>query len=121
LNITVDTTYLQSAFKPKSDQEVNQIISDLNAAKAYYQSIGFKKVFLTVIPNAVSIYDDKRMPYNHLLERVESHVNLKQISMYKIYKTSDENLYYKNDAHWNPKGLDIWVQETNKILQSNLR
>ena len=91
------------------------------AARAYYQSIGFKKVFLSIIPNPVSIYDYKRMPYNHLLERVELNNDFKAISIFKIYKTQNCNLYYLSDAHWNPQGLDIWVKESNKVLKANLK
>ncbi|AYL97252.1 hypothetical protein [Mucilaginibacter celer] len=120
LNITVDTGSSQSAFRPKTKQSVDSIASNLNLAAGYYRSIGFKKVLLSVIPNSVSVYDQNRMPYNHLLERVEQAVGLPVITVYTIYKTDKRNLYYKSDAHWNPAGMQIWVNETNKVLNSNL-
>ncbi|MDB5143938.1 MAG: hypothetical protein JWQ66_2651 [Mucilaginibacter sp.] len=118
LNITVDTGNMQSAFRIKSDQQINKIDSNLAIAQSYYQSIGFKKVFLSVIPNPVSIYDYKRMPYNHLLERIEKKTNLALISVYNTFKTDKQNLYYLSDAHWNPTGFDIWITKTNKILKA---
>ena len=121
LDITVDTTNIQSAFKFKTDHDINKIANNLNTAKAYYQSIGFKEVFLSIIPNSVSIYDDKRMKYNHLLQRVELHCDLKLISLFTRYKAENRNLYHLSDAHWNPHGFDIWIQETNKVMQTYLK
>lgn len=120
LNSTVDTSSMQSAFRIKSNRQIDKIDSNLTIAQSYYQSIGFKKVFLSIIPNPVSIYDDKRIHYNHLLERVEQKTNLSLISVYNTFKTDKQNLYYRNDAHWNPTGFDIWITKTNKIIKSTL-
>lgn len=119
-NITVDTASLQSAFRPKNEHAVDSIAGNLDIARNYYWAIGFKKVFLSVIPNPVSVYDDNRMPYNHLLERVEQKTDLPVVSLYKIFKTDQRNLFYRSDSHWNPPGLDIWINETNKVLTSNI-
>ncbi|TSJ35966.1 hypothetical protein FO440_23910 [Mucilaginibacter corticis] len=118
LNITVDSSYQQSAFKNISGSQLDQINQNLMAARSYYESIGFKKVFLSLIPNPVSIYDAKRMPYNHLLERVEKKTNLTVIPLYNTFKSYPGNLYYRNDAHWNPNGFDIWISKTNEILNA---
>jgi len=115
-NITVDTASQQSAFRPKSDQAVDSIVRNLDLARDYYRAIGFKKIFLSVVPNPASVYDNKRMPYNHLLERVEQKTDLPTVPLYKIFKTDQRNLFYRSDSHWNPAGLDLWVQETNKAL-----
>jgi hypothetical protein len=119
-NITVDSASVQSAFRSKADHAVDSLLRNLDTARDYYLAIGFKKIFLSVIPNPVSVYDDKRMPYNHLLERVEQKTDLPLISLYKIFKADKRNLFYRSDSHWNPLGLDIWVSETNKVLTSNL-
>ncbi|HEX8022978.1 hypothetical protein [Mucilaginibacter sp.] len=119
-NITVDTASLQSAFRPKTNPALDSIVNNLDIARNYYLAIGFKKVFLSVIPNPASVYDVKRMPYNHLLERVEQKTDLPVIPLYNIFKSDKRNLFYRSDSHWNPLGLDIWVSETNKVLTSNL-
>ncbi|WP_461461478.1 hypothetical protein [Mucilaginibacter sp.] len=116
MNITVDTAYRQSDFRTIQDSEVSKLLVNLNAAQNYYRSIGFKKVYLSVIPNAASVYDDRRMTYNHLLERVEKYNHFPVISIYREFKHSQANLYYRSDTHWNPLGLDIWVAETNRAL-----
>jgi hypothetical protein len=70
VNSTVDTASTLSDFRNISHKEIGTLIGNLDAANHYYRSIGFKKVILTIIPNAVSVYDENRMPYNRLLERV---------------------------------------------------
>jgi hypothetical protein len=117
LNITVDTADVHSAFNYKSAKQIDSTVFNLQTAKNYYTSIGFKKTWLTIIPNPVSLYDDKRMPYNHLLERIEQQTTLPLISVYKIYRSNSQNLYYLSDAHWNPKGFGLWVNETNRTLK----
>ena len=114
MNITVDTAYRESDFRKISDSEIQQLTNALDIANKYYLSIGFRKVVLSVVPNAVSVYDVNRMPYNHLLERVENSNRFPVISIFKGFKTTNRNLYYRSDAHWNPGGLDLWVNEVNK-------
>lgn len=120
LNTTVDTNSPQSVFRPWSDTAVNELTHDLAADQERYLSMGFKKVFLSLIPNAVSVYDSKRATYNHLLERVETKTSLPVISVYNIFKADKRNLYSRSDAHWNTLGFEIWVNETNKVLKVNL-
>ncbi|MCO5947672.1 hypothetical protein [Mucilaginibacter flavidus] len=116
LNITVDTSFRESAFRNITDSEINKISENLNYAEKYYLSVGFKSVFLSVVPNAVSVYDDKRMHYNHLLERVEKKNSFPVISIWDFFRASTRNLYYRSDAHWNPEGLDLWVDQTRKAI-----
>lgn len=120
MNATVDTSNLQSAFRKIGENEINVLTDNLNKAKNYYISIGFKKVILAVIPNAVSIYDPGRMGYNHLLERVEQRNIFPVLSVFKKFQKSTKNLYYKSDTHWNPLGLDIWVHEANQTLLNKI-
>jgi hypothetical protein len=119
LNITVDTGDIHSAFRNKTDQQIDSITTNLIQAKNYYEAIGFKKIFLSIVPNPVSVYDENRMHYNHLLERVEQQADLPIISIYKTFKTDRHNLYFLSDAHWNPLGFDTWIQEVNKTLKSD--
>lgn len=118
LNITVDTLFRESAFRNMTDSEINRISGNLKYAEHYYLSIGFKTVFLSVVPNAVSVYDSKRMPYNHLLERVEKNNSFPVISIFDLFRASTRNLFYRSDAHWNPEGLDVWVDQTRKVIDT---
>ncbi|WP_428328415.1 hypothetical protein [Mucilaginibacter sp.] len=118
MNITVDTSNRESDFRNVNDGELKKLIGNLDDANKYYLSIGFKKVILSVVPNAVSVYDDKRMPYNHLLERVEQNNRFPVISIFNKFKTAPDNIYYRSDTHWNPTGLDTWIKEVNKNINT---
>ena len=121
LNSTVSFSSKQSVFKPMTDPEVGKIVTDLSADRDRYLSLGFKQVFLSLIPNAVSVYDDKRAPYNHLIERIEARVTFPVIPVYTLFKNDSRNLYSRSDAHWNPAGFGVWVRESNRVLNSNIR
>lgn len=118
LAITVDTSFRESAFRKITDAEIKTICGNLKNAEKYYRSKGFKAVFLSIVPNAVSIYDYRRMPYNHLLERVEKNIDFPVISIFSVFQKSPENLFYRSDAHWNPEGLNKWVSVTNKTIKN---
>ncbi|MBK0378199.1 hypothetical protein [Mucilaginibacter segetis] len=119
-NITVDTSNLESGFRPISDKEKDSIADHLNTAKNYYRSIGFKNVFLSVVPNAASIYDENRMPYNHLQQRIEKTVHFPFIPLYNTFKKSPHNLFSLSDSHWNPLGFNTWVKQADSTLNVNL-
>jgi hypothetical protein len=120
LNSTVDISSATSVFKPMTDSAVDRIVNDLAADQKRYIALGFKKVFLSLIPNAVSVYDQQRLPYNHLVERIENKTGIPAIPVYRIFKNDNRNLYSRSDAHWNPIGFEIWVNETNKAIKSGL-
>ncbi|MDN3584413.1 hypothetical protein [Mucilaginibacter flavus] len=117
MNITVDTSFRQSDFRTIPDIEINRLTAHLAEAKNYYNAIGFKAVYLAAIPNAASVYDDRRMSYNHLLERVERNNLFPVISVYHQFKRNPANLYYRSDTHWNPLGFDIWLTEADRVLR----
>lgn len=118
MNITVDTASRLSVFRPITGTQVNAIVKNLNEANDYYQSIGFKKVVLSIVPNPVSIYDDKRMTYNHLVERVEKATPFTVVDVYDTFRKTPENLYYRSDTHWNPEGFDLWIKAMNKSMKT---
>jgi len=118
MNITVDTAYRQSSFRRITDKELQQLAGRLNAANEYYLSIGFKKVVLAGIPNAVSVYDSNRMTYNRLLERVEKNIRFPVISIFSQMISAPGNVYYRSDTHWNPAGLNLWIAEVNKCSKA---
>jgi len=119
MNATVDTAFRQSAFRAIPNEEIDRLRTSLDRASNYYQAIGFKKVFLAVIPNPVSLYDSSRMPYNHLLERVERVNKFPIISVFNTFKNDPRNLYYRSDTHWNPDGFDVWIKKANETLLIN--
>ncbi|TWR25184.1 hypothetical protein FPZ43_17075 [Mucilaginibacter pallidiroseus] len=120
LGITVDTSSNQSAMRQISDSNVNKICRALRFDYNYYREIGFKDVAISIVPNPVSIYNNDSGKYNHLLERIESQVHVPVISVYDTFKSEKQNLYYRSDAHWNPKGMNLWVEKTNMFFNESL-
>ncbi|MEO3404307.1 hypothetical protein AAFN85_10415 [Mucilaginibacter sp. CAU 1740] len=118
LNSTVDTTSNQSVFRSLSDTEVDSVNISLKADEKHYLSLGFKKVYLSLIPNAASIYDEHRLNYNHLGPRIENKTSVPLISVYNIFKQDKRNLYSRSDAHWNDVGFGIWVTQVNTVLKA---
>jgi hypothetical protein len=118
LNSTVDTSYNTSDFRPLSNQALDSIQFNLDEAGAYYKSIGFYKIYLAIIPNAASIYDSKRMPYNHLAEKVQKKTSLPAIDIYTTFLAYKENLYSRSDTHWNTTGFELWVSKANSVLDT---
>jgi hypothetical protein len=120
LNSTVDTTSNQSVFRSLSNTEVDSVNTSLKADEQHYLSLGFKKVYLSLIPNAASIYDEHRFNYNHLAPRIENKTNVPLISVYNIFKQDKRNLYSQSDAHWNDIGYGIWVTQVNTVLKADI-
>ncbi|WP_462267062.1 hypothetical protein [Mucilaginibacter sp.] len=116
LNNTVDTAAAQSVFRPLSEAEIDSVSANLKADEQRYLSLGFKKVYLSLIPNAASIYDEHRFIYNHLLPRIERRTSVPLIPVYHIFKLDKRNLYSRSDAHWNDTGYKIWITQVNHIL-----
>lgn len=118
LNSTVDTSSSKSIFRSLTDAEIDSISVSLKADQQRYLSLGFKKVFLSLIPDAASIYDAHRFTYNRLLPRIESKTTIPLISVYNTFKQDKRNLYSLSDAHWNDVGYGIWVNRVNEVLKS---
>ena len=119
MNITVDTASTQSAFRAKTDVDIIKLADNIAEAKAYYRSLGFQEIYLSVIPNPASVYDSRRGPYNRLLQRVEQRVS-PLISVYDVYRSSPANMYYLSDSHWNPLGFDTWVKKADSVFNASV-
>ena len=79
---------------------------------------GFDEVYLSIIPNKVSILSPDMGKYNQLIERVQSDLNLKipVIDTYSDFKKNPTKYYLKSDSHWTCEGRDIWLDKVNNIL-----
>lgn len=121
MNITVDTAYRESGFREVKAAEVSSISAQLAEANSYYLSIGFKTVFLSCIPNTASVCGEKRLPYNHLLERVEAANQFPVIKVFDKLRSQPDNFFYRSDAHWGPAGLDSWVAAVNNQLKRSVQ
>jgi hypothetical protein len=119
-NATIDTTENTSAFKYISDKKLNFLIANLNRISARALQMGFDKVYLSIIPNPVSILEPgyNGLKYNHLTERIQGSpiLNIPYISLVPVFTANKNIVYYKSDTHWNQTGAAIWLNLFNAEL-----
>ncbi len=112
LRTDTDTTKtLNSSFTHLTDTDVNVLVDSINAVANRYQRLGFDAVYLSLIPNKASVLEPNRATYNHLIERVQAHRNLRvpTIDIYNAYTNSPQSSYLKSDTHWSCEGRALWL------------
>jgi hypothetical protein len=118
---TIDSAFLTSSFKAISDKELDNLIGKLNSAYEYYRSIGFDEVYLSIIPNPVTIMEPEynRQRHNQLLLKIENSEKLKMpvMSVLSEFQGSNVELYEKSDSHWNMTGAFLWLNKFNRLLE----
>jgi hypothetical protein len=109
-----------SSFKNVSVKEVDSLISRLNNIYDKGRQIGFKKIYLSIVPNPVSILEPKydNLTYNNLVERLQHSSNLEMpyINLLPAFKQMKEQVYLSSDSHWNKKGAYVWLRMVNNEL-----
>ena len=115
---TTDSTKNTSSFNHVNDKEVSELISNLNIEYKYFRALGFDEVYLSLIPNPVSIINPDFGNYNYLIARIQQRKDrlIPIIDTYDLFKTVQYPIYYKSDSHWNYDGFQLWVNQTNKML-----
>jgi hypothetical protein len=111
----------QSAFYPITQSEIDNFITQINLSKDKYLKAGFDEVYLSIIPNKVSIMSPDLGSYNHLIERIQAdnRVSVPIIDTYSEFIKFPQKYYLKSDSHWNTNGRDIWLDKVNKILSKH--
>lgn len=114
-----DSTNEHSAFYPVSQQEIEKFVLNINETREAYLKAGFDEVYLSVIPNKVSILSPNLGNYNHLIQRIQAdnRVETPIIDTYSDFVKSPNKIYLKSDTHWSCAGRDIWLEKVNKILK----
>jgi hypothetical protein len=113
-----DSTNSKSAFYPILDSEIDLFVKNINETKSKYLEAGFDEVYLSIIPNKVSVLSPDLGNYNHLIERIQEDKELQIpfIDTYSIFKKSPQKYYLKSDTHWTCDGREVWLQKVNSIL-----
>ncbi len=113
-----DSTNSHSAFYPLKQIEIDSLIIHLNQAREKYLKAGFDEVYLSIIPNKVSILSPNLGTYNQLIERIQNDPRIQTpiIDTYSIFKKYPQKYYLKSDTHWTCEGRDIWLEKVNKIF-----
>ncbi len=113
-----DRTLVSSSFSPLDDAEVEHLAENINAIYSKLKAKGFSEVFLSIVPNKVSVEDPAAGRYNHLIERLQQTEALvmPSIDAYTPMKAAAGPLYYSGDTHWNCEGRRIWVKALTQAL-----
>ncbi len=117
---TIDSTAITSSFNNVPDTEIHSITGKLNFIYSNAKNIGFDEMYLSIIPNPVSVLspDYNGMRYNRLLSRVQDSPELKMpfIDMYAAYKNANISVYQRSDSHWSMDGAYMWLEKFNEKL-----
>ena len=115
---TIDSSLKTSSFNPIDDKELQTLIKNLNSIFSKYKNHGFDEVYISIIPNPVTILEPNRSVYNDLIQKIQNNKDFKvpYIDCYSIFKTINYQIFMNSDSHWNDKGMQIWINEVNKIL-----
>jgi len=123
LNETIDKHLNSSSYAKIDNKEINEMVNGINliVGDALYQ--GFDAVYFSIIPNTASIYNYNGMKYNHLIERVQNHPNLKMpfIDAFSLLLKSKNIVFHRSDSHWNSLGQQLWLDEVNKTIVNKAR
>lgn len=109
---------LNSSFANIPDRDVTLLVDSLNSVAERYRRLGFDAVYLSVIPNKASILETNRGAYNHLVERIQQHPNLRvpTINTYEAFKKSPQSPYLKSDTHWTCEGRESWLNLVRQTI-----
>jgi hypothetical protein len=116
-----DSTNSKSAFYPMDDSEIELFVENINQTKLKYLQAGFDEVYLSIIPNKVSILSPDLGNYNNLIERIQEdkQLQISFIDTYSVFKKSPQKYYLKSDTHWTCDGREVWLQKVNSILNDS--
>lgn len=108
-----------SSFYNISNRTIDNIVDNYNSIYSYYKNMGFNEVYITIIPNKVSIVSPNfnNKTYNHLIERIRDSKKTKFpfIDMFSVLsqKNKKTTVYYPNDTHWNCEGMSSFISFVN--------
>lgn len=121
-HLDVNTPHVNSSFSALKNTELDTIVLNINESASIARKMGFDEVILSIIPNKVSIVAPDFGEYNHLIERVQSHPNLKVpfVDIYSVFSKMGNSAYLKGDSHWTCEGQAAWLAHTNILLKLSL-
>ena len=122
---TIDTNQLTSSFKYLPDVEKDSIVSRLNRICDNAKKTGFNNVYLSIIPNPISILEPhfNNLTYNNLVQKIQNDPNLRipYINLLDDFSNQKQNVYAVSDSHWNYTGAKIWLNKFNAELKKDTK
>lgn len=101
---------------PVSQNEIDKLVEVFNDLNNRYKAAGFDQIYLSIIPNAVTIYQPEG--YNMLIPRIQNHkaLKMKVIDVYTPFMQKPDGMFWKGDTHWSNAGADVWLKIVNKVI-----
>jgi hypothetical protein len=118
-----DSNCPHSVLYTVTDQEIDGFVQNINETALTYKNMGFNEVYLSMIPNKATVLGQKLGDYNHVLQRIVNHKQLKvkTIDVYPALAQSKERVFHISDTHWNCRGSSIWQALVNEeIMKYNI-
>ena len=124
LKETMTETGRASSYYSFDQKELQEMFKNLNATCAYYKADGFDEVYLSLVPNAVTILSPTH--YNGLipsLQQADSLPCMCIIDIYSLYSKHPDpgKLFRIGDTHWSNEGIQLWLNSVNTELQKQNR
>ncbi|HEX4851076.1 MAG TPA: hypothetical protein VFV08_09735, partial [Puia sp.] len=120
LRETTASNGFASSYYPFSDKEFQEMVGNINSVYDHYKSEGFDEIYLSIIPNPVTVIQPDH--YNGLIPRLQQPGVLngtRIINVYNVYSQDpDPGRFYRiGDTHWNNNGLQVWLKVVNEELK----
>ncbi|HET6226867.1 MAG TPA: hypothetical protein VFF27_11350 [Bacteroidia bacterium] len=118
LSETTDPANNSSSFILIPAAEVKNLVQNLNTISTDLKKMGYDEVYISIIPNAATLYKTDGLTYNQLIPRIQkdSTVRFNFIDLYKPFKEEAHSVFLFNDSHWNELGKMIWLVQVNSII-----
>jgi hypothetical protein len=117
---TIDTSDWMSSFKSLSETEKDSLVRRFNRIYIKGKSLGFDKIYISIIPNPVSIIDPHYdgLVYNDIVNRIQNDRNIKipYLDIVPTFKVLKSKAYSPSDTHWSQYGAHIWLNKFNSEL-----
>lgn len=115
---TVSATHQHSVYRTLPKEETDKLIDNLNSIYRHFRQVGFKEVYLSVIPSTATILQPEG--YNGLIPILENnrHMEMKLLSMYDAFK-GHSDYYLSGDVHWTDIGFRKWLGIMNEQLMKD--
>ena len=111
-----DSTLINSSYNYVADAEIDSLVAVINFDKIFLEGQGFDEVWFSIIPNKATILMPDYGHYNHIIDRIERHPELKvsSIDVLEDFKQIQQDAYLKGDSHWSCAGQYIWLEKVNR-------
>ncbi|MEZ0539622.1 hypothetical protein [Fibrella arboris] len=117
--VEVDSTSNYSSFRAITNQRIDSLVNNFNTLRRHYLGMGFKEVYVCLVPNKVTILDPTYATYNHQIERVEANPRLEAPLISTIDTLRQHpDWYHLGDGHWNRQGKKFWLRRVNEVAAS---